>query len=156
VRPPACVGVESAYLSAECLSALRDLCRALPTEAACRAQAPFPELEVICTWARVIRFSDPAACVVEAEEGRCDGGWTFPEDGPFCGIWTGFIAERELVKIDTCDGPVGPWDVIGSQPSQVEGPCLDNVTPPAPAICHCLPVTSDGGSAADVGDDHNG
>lgn len=133
--PAGCAGVDNAFQSETCLSALRTLCRAHTTEAQCAAQAPIAAYGVVCTWARVVTVSDPASCALASDEGRCEAGWTFPQDGPFCGAWYAFPQERELVKMNTCGGPVGPWDEIGVVHDT--GLCLTNVMPPPPVICEC-------------------
>jgi hypothetical protein len=144
-RPSGCSGVENPVTSAECLGGLRAACRTFTTERDCAAAAPFSSDGVVCRWARVVRFSDSVSCAVESDEGRCEGGWTFPDDGPFCGLWSGFAAERELVWIAGCGGPVGPWDLIGADAGRVEGPCLNGTVPPPPDICQCAPRVDDAG-----------
>jgi hypothetical protein len=133
--PDGCAGVDNAHQSETCLSALRTLCRAHTTEAECAAEEPIAAYDVVCTWARVVTFSDPASCAPTSDEGRCEGTSTFPQDGPFCGAWYAFPDERELVKVNSCAGPIGPWSTIGIVHNV--GVCLPNVTPPPPAICAC-------------------
>ena len=141
-RVPECDGVANPFWSASCLSGLRAFCRELASREMCEAAAPFSSYNVVCTWARVVTISDPSACTIASDEGRCEGGWTYPNDGLFCDSWYGFAAERELLKLSTCGGPVGPWDAIGAVPGSVEGPCMPNVVPPAPPICSCVDVLS--------------
>jgi hypothetical protein len=143
-QPAGCAGVQNAYESVACLAGLRAACQAHASPSDCSA-ASFSSYGVVCTWARVVKVTDSVTCNVSSDEGRCEGSWIFPDDGPFCGLWTGFVAERELVLVSRCGGPVGSWDFIGASPSQIEGPCLNGTTPPPPEICNCVSKISDAG-----------
>src|SRR5690606_11661115 len=55
--------------------------------------------------------------------------------------WSAIPAERELLKM--CGSPVGPWLVRGEAREKWGTyifTCLDNGTPPPPALCDCTPT----------------
>jgi len=152
--PEECTGLATAYLAEDCLKVLHAACRAQTTEQSCAAQgkAIVGDYEMSCTWVPVVTYQNGENCSVESVTYRCEA-WMNPEQlGLPCpdpcelepdlwSAWHSIAGERELLKI--CGHPVGPWLVTGQAREKWEGyssTCLDNVTPPPPALCDCTPT----------------
>jgi len=146
--PAACDVDRSPFLEADCLTALRDGCRAQPTadECAARAEIAFDDggYVVRCGWATVVRFGDASTCAMPVVEGRCEAGLVQEGGGDPCegeptldSAWFVDVAAQELIDMTTAlDGPLGPWSAVDAEPG-MSGVCAENVQPPAPALCEC-------------------
>lgn len=159
--PAACEGLSSPFVSADCLSGLRDRCRALTDDASCEASPSLTfdgGFAIACGWAKVVTFSDIASCTIASVEGRCEAGIEqFIGCGDKCtdepDLYSSLranVIEAELIEMPcapegrTLDGPLGPSSAIGAPPGET-GACAPNITPPAPAICDCAPVACTAG-----------
>lgn len=136
--PSACDPTMSPFLSADCLSALRDACRAHADESGCAGQATFQfdGYGVRCAWANVLTFADATSCTIASEASRCEA--TLVSLGSVGIPCTAFPSELEIVEL--VDGPLGPWSAVDSEPDDVGG-CAPNTSPPAPALCDCAPAS---------------
>jgi hypothetical protein len=136
--PAGCSFAESPFLSADCLTGLRDTCRAHVDQSACAAQPTFAfdGYDVGCGWANVLTFVDATSCAVASEVGRCEATLAL-SDGlePPCKAIPSALEILELVG-----GPLGPWSAVGAEGQSI-GACAPNVDPPAPALCECAPAT---------------
>lgn len=138
--PAACSFDESPFLSADCLTSLRDACLAHTDQAACAAQPTFEfdGYDVGCGWANVLTFADATSCAVTSEVGRCEATMI---------LWDGLAAPcsaipSELEIIELYGGPLGPWSAVDAEGEYIFS-CASNVQPPAPALCGCAPATCD-------------
>ncbi len=157
--PSACAGLGSPFLTADCLTALRDACRAQPSAEACAAQAPLlfsgGGYIIHCGWAKVVRFSDPAACTVAAVEGRCEAGMedTLLWCGDRCSseptLHFSLHADSEAMELiempcasteSWLGGPLGPASAVGAEKGAFGSTCAPEVYPPAAPLCACGPV----------------
>jgi hypothetical protein len=135
--PAACNADESPFVSADCLAALRDVCRAHSDETACTSQATFEfdGYAVRCGWANVLTFADATSCTIASEAGRCEAMHVAE-----C-LWPCTAIPSELEIVELCDGPLGPWSAVDSEDDVSS--CAPNTTPPAPALCDCAPSSCD-------------
>lgn len=143
----------TAYVAEDCLQALHVACRAQTTLQDCAAQgkAMVGDYEMSCTWVPVVTYQENAgdSCTIESVSYRCEA-WMNPEqlglpcpdpcevEPELSSAWTAIPVERELLKI--CGPPVGPWMLRGEAGEEWDGyvfKCMDNVTPPPPALCDC-------------------
>lgn len=154
--PAACAGLTSPFLAADCLVALRDACHALPSQAACAAQAPLlfsdGAYTILCSWSKVVRFADIPACGIESVIGRCEAGL---EDATLdctdrCigdSLQTSLIVGedgQELIEMGCTtrdnyylDGPLGPRATVGADTGPYSSSCAPNLNRPNPPICDC-------------------
>lgn len=156
--PQACEGLNSPFVSADCLTALRERCRAQADELACQASdsLAFDDGAYIisCGWATVTVFADVATCTIAETHGRCEAGieqtgYPCPDrctDEPdLYASLRANAAELELIEMPCAagghllDGPLGPDSAVGAPPPAEGSTCAPNVSPPAPAICACAP-----------------
>lgn len=151
--PPECDGLESPFTSAECLTGLRDLCRAATSEADCGGTEPIifdGGYVIACGWAKVVAFSDADACTIASVTDRCEAGIEQQigcadkcTDTPdLYASLKAIIADAELIEMPcspaglVLDGPLGPSSAVGAPPGET-GTCAPDITPPAPEICMC-------------------
>jgi hypothetical protein len=152
--PPECDGLSSPFTSAECLSGLRDRCRAATSESDCDALDLLVFEDggylISCGWAKVVAFSDIDACTIASVGDRCEAG--IQQDigcGDKCtdtpdlyASLKAIIADNELIEMPctddglVLDGPLGPSSAVGAPPGET-GTCAPDIVPPAPAICTC-------------------
>ena len=157
--PAKCAGLKSPFLEADCLAALRDECRSFSSGEDCAGQEPFLFNEgafaVHCGWAKVVEFSDAAACKIQTVKGRCEAG--IEQTGLGCGGGCGGEAtphyslradsdEMELIEMPCTltgsylGGPLGPDSAVGAEPGEYGKACAEGTTPPAAPICACSSV----------------
>jgi hypothetical protein len=147
--PEECVGLATAFTGQDCAEVLHQTCRSKTTEEECLGQgkALVGSYEMSCHWTQVVTFEDDDSCTVASVSYRCDA-WMDPAqlllycpdpceaEGDLSSSWRTIQSERELLKI--CGGPFGPW--AGPEDDDWDGyigVCVDNVSPPAPALCDC-------------------
>jgi len=145
--PGECPVDESPFLSADCLEALRSACGEHDVEGACAGEQPLSFLDdqyiVRCSWAKVVKFSDAAACTVASVTGRCEASVDTACSDACAGDFlnsslTAIPSELEIIEM--CGGPLGPWSAVGSEPGAYLGTCAPTVKPPAPPLCDCASV----------------
>jgi hypothetical protein len=159
--PAACEGMDSPFIAADCLSGLRDRCRALADEGACTGAATLVfdgGFEISCGWAKVVTFSDVAACAIASVQGRCEAGIEQPglgcadkcTDAP--DLYASLRADAEALELiempcapegHQLDGPLGPGSAVDAPPPDEGSTCAPNVQPPAPEICACSSAACD-------------
>ncbi len=152
--PSACEGLESPFVSADCLSGLRDRCRTADDENACDAIEPLyfeGGYAIDCGWAKVVTIADVAACTIDAVMGRCEAGIEqqigcpdrCTETPDLYASLRANVADAELIEMPCTptgrllDGPLGPGSAVGAPPPKTGSTCAPNVQPPAPEICAC-------------------
>lgn len=138
--PAPCVGLPTPYADPACAQAMRADCTPLATEDVCTARMwEFSGgYRFYCTWATVVRLSDPATCEVASVSERCE--LYSRED---------FVEYLDACEVET-PGLYSSWAVIPGQNEllKAEGTlrgyeeetsvCADNISPPAPQpICSC-------------------
>lgn len=145
--PDECPIDASPFLSPECLAALRSACNEHTGEDACAAEPRLAFADdmyiVRCAWAKVVTFSDAAACAVASVAGRCEASVdTACRDAcagePLISNLSAIPSELEIIEL--CGGPLGPWSAVGSEPGAHVGACAKSVQPPAPPLCDCAAV----------------
>ena len=152
--PPACEGLSSPFVSAECLGGLRDRCGMAANEADCNATAPGVfdggAYVIACGWAKVVGIADVDMCTIGSVVGRCEAGieqdiscFDKCSDTPdLYASLRAIVADAELIEMPctsdggVLDGPIGPWSAIGATPGET-GTCAPDIAPPAPPICTC-------------------
>jgi hypothetical protein len=159
--PAACEGMDSPFVAADCLGGLRDRCRALADEGACTGAGTLAfdgGFEITCGWAKVVTFSDVAACTIASVEGRCEAGieqtgLTCPDkctDEP--DLYASLRADPDALELiempcapegHQLDGPLGPGSAIDAPPTDEGSTCAPNIQPPAPEICTCVSAACD-------------
>lgn len=147
--PSECNAEHSPFVQPGCRNALGAACLAHTSEDDCLGTPPalFSGYTVVCSWSKVVRFSDPASCTVNSVSWRCEA--TLKQDfvkyydpcdvdfTDFFASWTAIVSEQELVKA-IYDTPIAP-EVPGYY-----GSCGEGLDPPQPQpICSCTDVACD-------------
>jgi len=145
--PEACALETSPFLQPECLDAMRLACNQHSEETDCTSAAGLSfaggGYEVACSWAKVVRFSDPDTCTVQTVEGRCEARVAGMPCGDLCtgdsltSNTSAFPSDSELVQL--CGGPLGEWSAVGSTQMHASS-CGENLEPPQPPLCDCVDV----------------
>jgi|GEM_PF-5658967 len=135
---------ETPFSNPECHDALVAACHEHRSEPSCIAQETLvfgQDFEVLCTWAKVVTFSEPATCTVASVQGRCEvavipGAVTCgdPCDGGEPYIYDALQVEGN----ETFAVPCGPSGVALELLSP-SASCGGDIPPP-PEICTCTKV----------------
>ncbi|WP_143140250.1 hypothetical protein [Nannocystis exedens] len=153
------MGLDSPFLAADCLVALRDRCLESTDETACTARETLLFADggyiIRCGWAKVVTFADPATCAIESVAGRCEAGLedTQLDCGNRCNDGNSLqfslradVSGAELIEMGCAtngnyiDGPLGAHAAVGAEPKEFGTTCIDGVKPPAPPLCDCAPT----------------
>ncbi len=147
--PPECDAELSPFIQPGCRDALREVCLAHTAEDDCLGTPPakFRGYTVVCSWSKVVRFSDPAACAVDSVTWRCEAALRqdfiyYHDPCEVAGTdvfthWTAIVSEQELVKA-IYSGPIAP-----ESPGYYAA-CGEGFHPPSPQpICSCTDVACD-------------